>query len=101
MSDERDADDRLAEALAAVSDATALRVVAALEVGPARMADLRARVDGASPNALGRRLDRLAEAGLVAAEAYLQDPRPRRYRLTDRGHDLAAALRELKAWAAS
>ena len=51
-------------------------------------------------NVLADRLDRLANAGLVAAEGAAEDGRRVNYRLTKKGIDLAPVLLELLIWGA-
>ena len=51
-------------------------------------------------NILADRLEKLQEAGVIAAEPQEGDRRRIRYRLTERGIDLAPALLELFLWGA-
>jgi DNA-binding HxlR family transcriptional regulator len=56
--------------------------------------------EGIASNILADRLRRLAEVGIIEAEASEGDARRVHYRLTERGIDLAPVLLELLVWAA-
>lgn len=56
--------------------------------------------EGIASNVLTDRLQRLTNAGLVAAEEATEDGRRVNYRLTKKGIDLAPVLLELLIWGA-
>ncbi len=56
--------------------------------------------EGIATNILSDRLRRLARAGIVQAERDPADGRQKRYRLTEKGIDLAPVLLELLIWGA-
>jgi len=66
--------------------------------GELRFADLAAAAEGVPTNTLADRLRRLEERGIVAREAYSDRPVRYRYRLTDRGRDLAPILDAMGTW---
>jgi DNA-binding HxlR family transcriptional regulator len=71
----------------------ALRILWELRDGPSGARELRERCDAMSPSVLYQRLAELGAAGLVA-----QDP-DSRYRLTELGRSLSAAIKPLDRWA--
>ena len=62
--------------------------------------EFEASGEGIASNVLADRLQRLAHAGLVAAEGAAEDGRRVNYRLTKKGIDLAPVLLELLIWGA-
>ena len=56
--------------------------------------------EGIASNVLSERLARLEAAGILLKEPDLEDGRRSRYRLTEKGADLAPALVEIVLWAA-
>ena len=91
----------LAEALASVGDRWTLLIVAALLDGPRRFGDLEKELPGIAPNVLTQRLRNLESQGLVRAERYSERPPRFVYELTERGRELAGALRLLADWGAA
>ncbi len=91
----------LEEALARVGDRWTLLVVDALLDGPRRFGELAATVAGIAPNILTQRLRHLEREALVVARPYSQRPPRAVYELTERGRELAGALRLLASWGAS
>jgi DNA-binding HxlR family transcriptional regulator len=71
----------------------ALRILWELRDGPIGARDLRQRCDGMSSSVLYERLRELATAGL------LHRGDDDRYKLTDCGYSLGAAIAPLDAWA--
>ena len=63
-----------------------------------RFADLAAAAEGVPTNTLADRLHPLEEHGIVAREPYSDRPPRYRYRLTDRGRDLAPVLDAMATW---
>lgn len=86
----------LARTLDAVGDRWTLLIVRELLTRDCRFGELRRGLPGIASNLLADRLRELGAGGL--AEPVLGDGVVR-YRLTDRGRDLAPALRELARWA--
>ena len=90
----------LEEAVARVGDRWTLLIVAALLDGPRRFNELTELVPGIAPNTLSDRLRRLDRETLVVARQYSERPRRFAYELTERGRELAGALRLLAEWGA-
>ncbi|GAC1375434.1 MAG: helix-turn-helix domain-containing protein [Actinomycetota bacterium] len=90
----------LASAVARVGDRWTMLIVAALLDGPRRFNDLIEALPGLAPNILSQRLKHLEREFLVVAEPYSQRPPRFGYRLSERGMDLAGALRLLADWGA-
>jgi DNA-binding HxlR family transcriptional regulator len=63
-----------------------------------RFADLAASAEGMPTNTLADRLRRLEEGGILVREPYSDRPVRHRYRLTERGRDLAPVLDAMAAW---
>ncbi|MGA0541561.1 winged helix-turn-helix transcriptional regulator [Neotabrizicola sp. VNH66] len=80
-----------AHALDLIGDRWALLVVRELLLGPRRFSELRAGLPGISANILTRRLEEMASAGLVRAEAP-------GYGLTPAGEGLWPVLKALCRW---
>ncbi|MBT8198244.1 MAG: helix-turn-helix transcriptional regulator [Acidimicrobiia bacterium] len=91
----------LQRAADAIGDKWALLVVAALLGGPGRFKDLQAMVPGIATNVLTKRLRHLEQFGLVVSRPYTHRPPRMEYVLTERGRELAGALRLLTAWGSS
>lgn len=89
----------LEEAVARVGDRWTLLVVDALLDGPRRFNELSADIAGIAPNILTQRLRHLQREALVVARPYSDRPRRVVYELSDRGRELAGALRLLSEWA--
>ncbi|WP_119731583.1 winged helix-turn-helix transcriptional regulator [Thermomonospora amylolytica] len=66
--------------------------------GELRFADLATSDEGVPTNTLTDRLRRLEESGIVVREPYSDRPVRHRYRLTERGRDLAPVLDAMAAW---
>jgi DNA-binding HxlR family transcriptional regulator len=94
-------DSPLEEAVARVGDRWTLLVVDALLGGPRRFSELAEHVAGIAPNILTQRLRHLEREALVFARPYSDRPRRMAYELTERGRDLAGALRLLSEWGSS
>ena len=97
---ERRADSALAEAVARVGDRWTLLLVDALLDGPRRFNELAEEIPGIAPNILTQRLRHLEREALVVARLYSERPRRFAYELTERGRELAGALRLLSEWGA-
>ena len=91
----------LERAVDAVGDKWALLVVSALLGGPGRFKDLQGAVPGIATNVLTKRLRHLEQYGLVVSRPYSRRPPRMEYLLTERGRELAGALRLLTAWGAA
>jgi DNA-binding HxlR family transcriptional regulator len=63
-----------------------------------RFADLAASTENVPTNTLADRLRRLEESGIVVREPYSDRPPRHRYRLTERGRDLAPILDAMATW---
>ncbi|MFF3857215.1 winged helix-turn-helix transcriptional regulator [Micromonospora sp. NPDC002575] len=70
----------------------------ALEDGPRRFGELRARLDGISPKVLTATLRRLEEHGLVDRTVYPAVPLHVEYSLTALGWDACEPLARLRRW---
>ncbi len=90
----------LEEALARVGDRWTLLIVDALLDGPRRFSELSEAVAGIAPNILSSRLRHLEREALVVGRPYSERPRRVDYELTERGRELAGALRLLADWGA-
>ena len=90
----------LEEALARVGDRWTLLVVDALLDGPLRFGELATSVAGIAPNILTQRLRHLEREALVVARPYSERPPRAVYELSERGRELAGALRLLAEWGA-
>ena len=88
----------LAEAVARVGDRWTLLVVDSLLAGPKRFGELTEDVPGIAPNILTHRLRQLERDALIVAQPYSERPRRLSYELTERGRELAGALRALADW---
>jgi DNA-binding HxlR family transcriptional regulator len=88
------------EALVRVGDRWTLLLVDALLDGPRRFNELAELVTGIAPNILIDRLRHLEREALVLPRAYSERPRRFTYELTERGRELAGALRLLAQWGA-
>jgi DNA-binding HxlR family transcriptional regulator len=89
----------IAGTLDVVGDRWSLLIVRdLLFYGELRFADLAGAAEGVPTNTLTDRLRRLEEGGIVAREAYSDRPVRYRYRLTDRGRDLAPVLDAMGNW---
>ena len=85
-------------AVATVGDRWTLLVVAALLEGPRRFTELQGALPGVAPNVLSARLRHLERHGLLRARPYSRRPPRVDYGLTQRGQELAGAIRLLAAW---
>ena len=88
----------LGDALARIGDRWTLLVVAALLDGEKRFNELQEQLDGIAPNVLSGRLKLLGEQALVVSRPYSERPPRFVYELTERGRELAGALRLLADW---
>jgi len=90
----------LADALARIGDRWTLLVIAALLDGEKRFNELQEELDGIAPNVLSGRLKLLGEQALIVSRPYSERPPRFVYELTERGRELAGALRLLADWGA-
>jgi DNA-binding HxlR family transcriptional regulator len=90
----------LEDALARVGERWTLLVIDALLDGPRRFNELTSDVPGIAPSILIQRLRHLEREALVVARLYSERPRRFAYELSERGRELAGALRLLAEWAA-
>ena len=90
----------LEDAVARVGDRWTLLIVDALLDGPRRFNELADVVVGIAPNILTQRLRKLERDALVLARPYSDRPPRFMYELTERGRELAGALRLLAQWGA-
>src|SRR3954471_3386386 len=85
----------LADALGRIGDRWTLLVIAALLDGEKRFNELQEELDGIAPNVLSGRLKLLGEQALVVSRPYSERPPRFVYELSERGRELAGALRLL------
>ena len=90
----------LAEAVGRVGDRWTLLIVDALLDGPRRFNEVAEAVPGIAPNILTQRLRHLESETLVVARPYSERPLRFVYELSERGRELAGALRLLAQWGA-
>jgi DNA-binding HxlR family transcriptional regulator len=88
----------LEEALVRVGDRWTLLLVDALMDGPRRFNELADALTGIAPNILTQRLRHLEREHLLLARPYSERPPRFAYELTERGRELAGALRLLAEW---
>lgn len=89
----------IAGTLDVVGDRWSLLIVRdLLFCGELRFADLATSAEGVPTNTLADRLRRLEDAGILTREAYSDRPVRYRYRLTERGRDLASVLDAMATW---
>ena len=74
-------------------------IVCALIERPLRFGELGRAVPGLSDRLLSQRLRELEGEGIVVREVEAGTPVRVTYSLTERGTDLAPAIREIRAWA--
>src|SRR3954452_65370 len=91
----------LGDALARIGDRWTLLVVAALLDGEKRFNELQEQLDGIAPNVLSGRLQLLGEQALIVSRPHSERPPRFVYELTERGRELAGALRLLADWGAA
>ncbi|WJV49562.1 winged helix-turn-helix transcriptional regulator [Streptomyces flavofungini] len=72
--------------------------ITALEDGPRRFGELRARLEGVSPKVLTRTLRRLEDHGLVRRTVYAEVPPRVEYELTPLGRGALEPLSHLRTW---
>ncbi|MFT0846862.1 helix-turn-helix domain-containing protein [Actinomycetaceae bacterium L2_0104] len=72
--------------------------IGALEDGPQRFGQLRARLEGVSPKVLSQTLKRLEEHALLTRTVYAEVPARVDYELTELGHSASTPLRYLRDW---
>ncbi|WP_373864074.1 winged helix-turn-helix transcriptional regulator [Nocardia mexicana] len=75
-----------------------LHLMWVLGEGPQRFGQIRKMLDGVSEKVLAENLRHLETAGVVHREIYPEVPPRVEYSLTERGEELATALRPLEAW---
>ncbi len=81
-----------------LGDRWSLLVIRDLFAGKRRFRDLVASPEGIATNILASRIERLAEAGLIAADASPDRAGSSEYRLTGRGESLLPLLTALRDW---
>lgn len=77
---------------------SALIIICALE-RPVRFIDIQKFAQGISPRTLTQRLHMLEEAGMITKQEFKEFPPRTEYTVTQKAHDLKAAMLELKKWA--
>jgi DNA-binding HxlR family transcriptional regulator len=70
-----------------------------LQGGPMRFSEIAHAVPDLSDRLLSERMKELEARGIVERRVVETSPAKVTYELTDRGHELAPALKELKRWA--
>ena len=81
-----------------LADKWSALVLGALEAGPLRFGELRARLQGISPKVLTAVLRRLEDAELLTRTVYPAVPLHVEYELTELGRDACEPLAALRAW---
>lgn len=81
-----------------LSQRWAALAIGAMEAGPQRFGQLRARLEGVSPKVLTQTLRRLEDRDLVTRTVYAEVPARVDYALTDLGRSAAEPLRALREW---
>ena len=95
----RRSDCAIAGTLDLVGDRWSLLIVRDLLFrGELRFGDLAAAPEDVPTNTLTDRLRRLEQSGIVAREPYSDRPPRHRYRLTERGRELAPILDAMATW---
>ena len=82
-----------------VGDAWSVLVISELAKGPCRFNALRRVIDGISQRMLAVTLRNLERDGLVSRHVHDLKPPQVEYALTERGHSLDKAIRDLALWA--
>jgi DNA-binding HxlR family transcriptional regulator len=90
----------LARALDVVGERWNLLIVRELTLGPRRFRDLLDGLPGIPTNLLAARLKELQATGIVGKRALPPPTAVTVYELTEAGHALRPAIRELRAWGA-
>lgn len=85
--------------LARIGEKWTLMIIVALDAGPLRFGQLRARLEGVSQKRLTQSLRGLERDGLVAREMFNEMPLRVEYSLTALGRTLTPHAVALKAWA--
>jgi DNA-binding HxlR family transcriptional regulator len=88
----------LARAAEIVGERWTLLIIRELLLAPMRFGDLRARLDDISPALLTDRLNALMQAGVVQRAALPAPFNAQVYELTETGHAIQPAIRELIRW---
>jgi DNA-binding HxlR family transcriptional regulator len=88
----------LARAAEIVGERWTLLIIRELLLSPMRFGDLRERLDDISPALLTDRLNALVEAGVVQRAALPAPFNAQVYELTETGHAVQPAIRELIRW---
>ncbi len=88
----------LARAVLAVGDQWTLLISNALAGGPARLADVRARLPGISAGVLARHLQQMVDLGLVSRRRHRELPPRVEYELTAAGRELLPIVVALARW---
>lgn len=73
-------------------------IIGALEDGPQRFGQLKARLEGVSPKVLSQTLKRLEDAALITRTVYAEVPARVDYALTDLGRSASGPLGGLRSW---
>lgn len=88
----------LARAVLAVGDQWTLLILNALAGGPARLAELRARLPGISAGVLSRHLQQMVDLGLVLRRRHRELPPRVEYELTPAARELLPIGLQLARW---
>ena len=88
----------LARAVLAVGDQWTLLISNALAGGPARLADVRARLPGISAGVLNRHLQQMVDLGIVSRRRHRELPPRVEYELTPAGRELLPLVVDLARW---
>lgn len=88
------------EALEVIGRKYAMQILAIVGAAErARFKDVEARLPGASTSTLSKRLEELADAGLLDRRSFDEIPPRVEYTLTDEGRRLKEAIEPLRRWA--
>lgn len=84
-----------------IGDKWTVLVIGALEAGPLRFTEVRARIGGIAPKVLTQTLRAMERDGLLTRTVHAQVPPRVDYELTDLGRSLTAPIAMLTDWAES
>lgn len=89
----------MAATLDVIGDRWTILILRDLLLGQSgKFKDLLDSLQGISPNLLAQRLKRLEREGIIERSFYSDHPPRAEYRLTEKGHGLAAIVRAMARW---
>ncbi|AGB39133.1 winged helix-turn-helix transcriptional regulator [Natronococcus occultus] len=94
--------DPLVDTLGILANKYALETISVIDAhGPMRFATLETHLPDASSSTLSSRLHELVDDGLATRTQYDEIPPRVEYELTERGHELRAALEPILEWSSA